>query len=138
MNNLKVEVFVLSNYADISRDGKLSINGIFDEIFAHQLPGQFLRGFLVFTISGAESNSQIPVNIEITDATGREILKKEATVAVGTKGKGNFIAELVGLPLPVSGEYEVSLVSKQKTIGKITFFVTGGTNNDQKKGSQAN
>ncbi|MBI3984400.1 MAG: hypothetical protein HY344_00445 [Candidatus Levybacteria bacterium] len=124
MKNLKTEILALANYADFSKDGKLSIIGIFDRIFTKETPSSFIRGFLVFSISGGENNSKHLITVIIKDSSGKIILEKKVEIVMGSSGKGNFIAELVGLPLPVFGEYKVILKTLEKEIGNINFFVT--------------
>lgn len=124
MADLHLEVLALCNYADYSKDGKLSISGIFDEIFAQTFPAQFLRGFLVFTLAGAKPNEEYELMVTITSPSGEKVLEKEAKITAGRNGKGNFIAELITLPLPVSGEYKVSVSYKKDFSTETSLFVT--------------
>lgn len=135
MRNLTTEIIALSNYADFSRDGKLSIIGVFDRIFTDQVPSSFLRGFLVFSIAGAEKESKFKVLITIKDSNDKDVLSKEIELSTGPTGKGNFIAELVGFPLPTFGEYSISLESSGGEIGKTNFYVTKPENGRKKEKS---
>ena len=46
MDKLRTEIITLANYADTSKDGKLSISGVFDEIFVDKLSFS-LKSFIV-------------------------------------------------------------------------------------------
>lgn len=133
----KAEILALSNYADFSKDGKLSINGIFDEIYSPKFPSQFVRGFLVFTIARLESNKEHTVKVTIKSPKNENILEKDVILKVGTNGKGNFIAELVGLPLPSQGLYNINLQEKGKDIGSTAFTVIQ-VKSENEKGRTAN
>lgn len=125
MSPLKTEIIALSNYADFSKDGKLSINGIFDEIYAHKFPSSFVRGFLAFTITGGEPNKDYTIGVKIQNLeNGKEILEKKVNIPAGDKGKGNFVAEMVGLPLPSPGRYLISLTYRGEEIGSTLFNVS--------------
>jgi len=124
-NNLRpvLELIALSNYADFSKDGKLSINGIFDEIYAKKFPTKFLRGYLVFTISGVEPFQGLTLSTTIKNPQGKSVIEKSIEIKAGVRGKGNFIAELVGMPLDMAGEYRVSVNYRGSNIGGTTFQV---------------
>ncbi len=55
MKQLKTEIIALCDYANVSREGKLNINGIFDELRVQKFPGGIARAFFVATVSGTPS-----------------------------------------------------------------------------------
>ena len=135
MDSPKVEILCLANYSDFSKDGKLSINGIFDEIYTEKVPSSFLRGFLIFTVSGISSSKEEKIKVIIKDPSGKTTLDKDVGIVAGNQGKGNFIAELVGMPLPTEGKYLISLNHGGKEIGGTIFTVKGVNTNGRGSGN---
>lgn len=122
---MKIEIIALANYAEYSKDGKLSIDGIFDEIYAQAFPSSFVRGFLVFTISGGNPSTEKNLVVEVVGPDKKNILSQNVKVPFGLKGKGNYILELLSMPLPKDGDYEVSIKDGEEVIGRTKFAVTG-------------
>jgi|SRR3989344_7073328 len=133
MDKLRTEIITLANYADTSKDGKLSISGVFDEIFVDKFPAQFARGFLVFTVSGGEPNSQHELKVQIVGPKGESIINKEFSVTTGRKGKGNFIIQLVGMPLPSKGDYKISVSLGKRIIGETMLYITPSNSNGKEE-----
>src|SRR3989338_9331554 len=49
---LSVNLFVICDYALVSQEGKLSINGIFDNIYTEQTPSIHPQTFIVLSLKG--------------------------------------------------------------------------------------
>jgi hypothetical protein len=121
MAKLKLELIALSNYADFSKDGKLSLSGIFDEIYSASFPSSMLRGFLVFTFANATKDKEIDLNIAIVDPQGETFTTLPVKANPGVKGKGNIIVELVNIPLKSRGEYIIIIKQEKEEIGGLKF-----------------
>lgn len=137
MGKLRVDIIALANYADYSKDGKLSINGIFDEIYAEKYPSSFVRGFLVLTISG-EPNSQSVLKVVCQSPRNKTVLEKDISMPFGSNGKGNFIVELLALPLPEAGEYTIFIKDKTTEIAFTKFNVSAAKKVDEQRRGQGN
>lgn len=137
MRQKRLEIIALCNYADYSKDGKFNIVGIFDEIYSPKFPSSLVRGFLALTITGFEPRENAVFTVVITSPDKKKILRKEFTVITGENGKGNFALELVGFPLPISGDYEVSVLHLNKELGS-TLFKALKVNNDSAKQGEKN
>ena len=124
MKQLKTEIIALCDYASISREGKLSINGIFDELRVQQFPGGLARAFFVATISGTP-NTSYKLNLKIEPAKGfaGEQNTFNLDTATGPNGKNNMLVELFGLAFKEEGDYKFILNEKKKEVGSTTLKV---------------
>lgn len=110
--------------ANVSREGKLSIIGIFDRIFAAKVPSSFIRLFIVAIFEG-KPGSEAKIKLEIADPTGKPVLPpKDLAFRFGTNGKANLITDLVHLPLPVFGQYKISVSANGKKLGEENLWVS--------------
>ena len=124
MKDLKTELMVICDYANVSREGKLNINGIFDEIWVQSFPGGIARAFLVATINGTP-NTNYSLNLRVKNPTkGKNPIDNFALETMtGANGKNNMIVELINLGFENSGDYEVELYQDKKVIGSKTLKV---------------
>ena len=102
MSKLKSDLFVLCDYATVSREQKLSVIGIFDQFFVANVPTNWPKMFLVAVISG-EPDHEYPITLKIIPPTKTQdnFPDKELKVTLGNNGKANLITELVNFPLPM-------------------------------------
>jgi uncharacterized protein YfaP (DUF2135 family) len=133
MKNIRLEILALCNYASFSKDGKLNINGIFDEIYANKFPSSLLRAFLVLTLSDIKPGKTTHLDIDISDPQGKSTFNNKIVLKAGRNGKGNFNAELIGMPLPKKGVYKISVKHKGNELGFTKFTVGPSKANGQTK-----
>lgn len=130
MASLKIDLFVLCDYATISREQKLSTIGIFDQFFVANIPTNWPKMFLVAVLSG-EAGQEYPITLRIippaSSSTGQNFPDKELKVQLGPNGKANLITELVNFPLPLAGVYKVVIENENSTVGQIEFKVNKTT-----------
>ncbi len=121
---LATELIALCDYATISRENKLSINGIFDEIRVTQLPGGIARAFLVATIHGAaEKNYKISIKLE-NDSDGKNLLNPlHIDLQTSPNGKHNLLVELVNVRFEREGEYHFRIYYGDDEIGSTLLKV---------------
>lgn len=119
MANVKLELLILCDHALTSKEGKLSIIGIFDRIFVRKIPTAFARFFVVAVLTG-EPNSQHHIALSIQNSQGNQVLPvaKEIPIKLGSQGRSNVITDIVNLPLQVTGEYTVALTLKGNKLGE--------------------
>jgi len=118
---LHTEIITLCDYALISREGKLSINGIFDELRVQKFPGGISRAFFVAILRGEpDSAYQLKINTEI----GKKVLNT-LTIDVRTSlnAKNNIILELVNLGFEKEGEYKFVIYNGKDEVGSIQLKV---------------
>jgi hypothetical protein len=119
----KLELLTICDYAAISQDNKLSIIGIFEQIYVSSFPSQHPQMFIVGIIKGepgkVENLSLTIKNPEGTDA----IPSQKININIGPNGKSNIIAGVGNLPLTAAGFYKITLGVEGKTIGEKEFSV---------------
>lgn len=99
---MDVTVAVLADYANLSRDGKLNIMGIFQELNPPVLPFAMPQMYLVLSLTAgpAEFNTTRTVRIPLLHSDGQEILAMEAQMTVPSArrpGSRVYISETIGL-----------------------------------------
>ena len=124
MKQLKTEIIALCDYASVSREGKLSVNGIFDELRIRKFPGGMARAFLVATVNG-EPNTQYSLDIEVESEIGGKSPLKDLTLNALTSanGKNNLIVELINLGFEKEGNYEFKIYNKKQEVGSTLLKV---------------
>lgn len=129
MKQLATEIIALCDYASVSREGKLSINGIFDELRVQQFPGGLPRAFFVATVNGTP-NTSYKLNLKIEPSKGFAGAQSSFDINALTShnGKNNLIVEIIGLGFKEEGEYQFILKEGDKEVGSTLLKVL-----DQKK-----
>lgn len=138
--NVTSELFVLCDYASISREQKLSVIGIFDQFFVTNLPTFWPKMFLVAVLKG-EPQKEYPLTLKLIPPKGidQQFPDRNLTLALGHNGKANLVTELVNFPLSAAGLYTVELLTNEEKISGLEFRVNkttadyGGTNLSGKK-----
>ena len=120
---LHTEIIALCDYATISREGKLSVIGIFDELRVQQFPGGIARAFLVATIKGEKDKSYtLKINTELGKKTLNSVSMENRT---SLSGKNNIIIELLNLGFEKEGDYRFVIYQGDKEVGSTNLKVMG-------------
>lgn len=128
---LKVRLITLSDYASISREGKLSINGIFDKLNVNKFPTSLARAFFVATITG-DAFKEYKLELNFKKGT-KQLASFNLNSVTGENGRNNLVVELVGLPIESEGEYKFSLTHEKKELGSSSLEAILKTNQESKK-----
>lgn len=133
---LYTEIIALCDYASVSREGKLSINGIFDELRVQKFPGGIARAFLVATVNGTP-NTQYRLNLKVEDKHGGKSPINDLVLNVMTalNGKNNLIIELVNLVFEKEGDYQFKIYNDNQEVGStlLKVFHFSGAPEDKKE-----
>lgn len=122
MKQLKTELMVLCDYASIAKDGKLSINGIFDEVRVTALPGGLARAFAVATVSGTPDTSYT-LTFKLEQKNKATLPPHNIEVRTGTNGRNNIVVEFLGMSFPKEGDYEIKMYHGNDEIGSTMLKV---------------
>ncbi len=114
---MQVKLGVLADFASISREGKLNIMGIFDEINVAALPAALPIFYIVvsYGTGAAEFDKDKTIEIALQDQDGNILLRVHQSVHIsrpshpGTRGTVNQIHALAGLPFTQPGNYEFAI-----------------------------
>lgn len=118
------EIFAICDYASVDREGKLSIMGIFREMYVNKMPAYIAHFYIAASIKG-DPETAFDVTIKVSSPDGKlTIPKQEITVQVGIGGVTNLVTDIINLPLEVTGEYKISLIKNdQHIVGERIFRV---------------
>lgn len=105
---------VVADYANVSREGKLNVMGIFDRIFARQLPSRFPPMQLVIRLEAdyAELGSEHSVRVQLSDPEGEAVFDIDGSFTPrggqpGQRTSVNHILQLGNVPLQRTGGHRV-------------------------------
>jgi hypothetical protein len=81
---MRVKLALLADSANVSREGKLNLLGIFDAIFARELPTTHPHMHLVlrFEATPPDSGREIAIEVLLVDPTGDPVLRVPGTMQV--------------------------------------------------------
>lgn len=119
---MEVTFAVLADYANVSREGKVNVMGLFTIIYADKFPATHPEMQLVFNLEAhaAERGRKKKVEIVLVDADGKRLQELRAELTVPTEGSSltigiNQIVRLVGVTFEHPGQHEfVILVDGDK------------------------
>ncbi len=137
MEKTKLELLTICDYATISQDGKLSIMGMFDQIFVTNLPSQHSQFFIVGILSGAAGKTE-SLSLEIKTPGGSSAIpEQKLDVKIGPNGKSNIIAGIGNLPITEAGFYKIVIGGSSGKLGEKEFGVfRSGTQTANKEPSE--
>jgi hypothetical protein len=126
-----VKLGVLADYANITREGKLNILGIFDVIKAPAFPFALPIFYVVVSYEFSASESKTTKNIEIVlcNADGIELLSMPQQLHIDhPDNKGNVlttnqIAGIIGLPFKEPGDYAFNILVNGDLKKTVSFKV---------------
>lgn len=111
---------ILSDYAFQAMHGKLCMIGVFDMIFAPNIPVGHPRIAIGFTMTGEPGESG-DVKLEIISPTGKVIARARARFALPDTGSAHANFEIQNLVLSDFGRYAVQ-VDLGEGIPKVAWF----------------
>lgn len=111
---MTVTFAVLADYANVTRDGKLNVMGIFDQVFARQVPARFPPMRLVIRLEARaeELNTAHALRIQLAGPGSDALFDIDGTFTPrGLPGAGfvsvNHVIRLADLPLRRTGDHTV-------------------------------
>lgn len=113
---MKVNLAVLADYANITREGKPNIMGIFDVIHAQNFPITHpqMQLVMIFEATIAERGRTKKVEIQLMDADGKKVFTLGAEVTIGQVKPGelfhlNHILTINNLRFENPGDYRFDI-----------------------------
>lgn len=96
---MEVTLAVLADYANVSREGKLNILGVFGEVNPPVLPWRLPQMYLVISMKfqPAETMAEVPLKVVLWEADGDERLSLEQNIPVPTQRGERTVNQIVGL-----------------------------------------
>lgn len=114
---MQIALALLADYANISREGKLNILGIFERIYAQNMPATHPQMQLVMTIEAdsAEADRDHKIEIQLIDADGKKLFAfggnlKFSPPPMGQKARLNHIIQLNNTKFEKFGSYDFKIM----------------------------
>jgi len=127
---MEVPLAVLADAANVSREGKLNIFGIFNRLWAIKFPAKHPQAQLVmvFEADAGEAEQKKTVGVLLRDSDGNKILGIEGEFILPKAKPGqpiriNHILPLPGVPLPKPDDYVFTIVVNGETKARVPFGV---------------
>lgn len=132
---MQVEVFTLCDAASYNKDGKLTMMGAFDTLFAEAMPAKHAHCALAIRIrleeaDGIGSGTEHTLDLSFTDAKGQAALvgvrSKTVTLThtdVSPTAMLNHILTINGLIINAFGTYHIALAVDGQRLIETPFYV---------------
>ena len=122
---MHVDFAVLSDYALIDQQGKLSVLGIFQHVWVASFPAVHPRTHLVIRVRGRRTEiGEHRIRIRFTGEEGQELMGGEGTVQFGEPPAGVTEVEagavlVFDVPLPNPGTYAFEINLGENPVLKV-------------------
>ena len=132
---MNVKMSVLADFASITREGKLNILGIFDEINPNSLPTALPIFYIVvvYDAGPAEVGSSKRTALVLHDADGVVKARLEQSLTVqpparaGRRTTMNQVHGVVQFPFDSEGDYQFAILINEQEEGTISLRVNPPT-----------
>lgn len=128
---MEVALALLADYANVSREGKLNILGIFDRINAQSIPAVHPQMQLIMTIEAdrVEANRGHKVDVELIDEDGTKLFSIGGTLKFSSPPPGeririNHIIQLNNLKFDRFGKYDFKILINNEVRKSIPLTIT--------------
>jgi hypothetical protein len=128
---VKVSLALLADCANISREGKLNILGIFDRINAKNLPAIHPQMQLVMTLEAdrGDSDRGHKLGIELIDADGAKLLSMNGDLKFGQPPPGeqvriNHIIQLNNIRFERFGSFEFKILINDEVRKSVPLSIS--------------
>lgn len=119
----KLNFSFLCDYASVSREGKLSMAGIFENINVRTLPTHHPLMFIVTNIGGVNNSDKFTCKLVLNDQSQKQLASISQEVRVDPQHNFGFIGQFVNIRFETIGEYAIKFFIDNKEIGTHPFQV---------------
>lgn len=123
-------LFLVADYANITREGKLNVMGIFNDIYAHNFPARHSSMHLVAKLGAelGEYGQTRDFTVKLLDEDGNQIMDVSGQFQVpkgerGRKPEVNIILELKDVVFPKPGAYQFVILVDKDHKGELSLYV---------------
>ena len=128
---MDVTFAVVADYANVSREGKLNVMGIFDRVFARQIPARFPPMQLVIRLEAdyEELNTEHGIRVQLADPDGEAVFDIDGSFTPrggrpGEKTSVNHVLQLGNVPLQQTGPHRVLVWIDDALEREVVIHVT--------------
>ena len=123
-------LFLAADYANITREGKLNVMGIFNDIYAQTFPARHSSMQIVIKLGAelGEYGQARDFTLKLLDGSGNQIFDLTGQFQVPPGGQGrkpevNLILELKDIVFPKEDIYQFVLLVDKDHKGELTLYV---------------
>lgn len=123
-------VFLFCADAAAGSDGRLTIHGIFDELFAPDFPARQDRLVLAGIVEWQlEARGRIPFRMDLTDPEGISIFTIDGHTQVEPRpnsrapAKTQFVLPLTNIMFPLPGRYQMRMVFDGEAVAGPSMYL---------------
>ena len=127
---MDVELAVLADYSNVSKEGKLNIMGIFDRIWAKSFPAVHPSAQLImrFECGGAEYGTQKDIKIVTVNEDGKQISSLDGELDIASEQnqprlKIDHSLTLMNMRFESPGQYAISILVSGEEKASIPLSV---------------
>ncbi|MFH1460216.1 MAG: hypothetical protein ABIG64_07605 [Candidatus Omnitrophota bacterium] len=121
--NAKLNFSFLCDHASVSREGKLSMNGIFENINVREFPTHHPLMFVIANISGLNNKDRFTCELVFDDEQKKTIASISQEVKIDPKRNFGFIGQFINVRYEKSGNYLIRFFVDNKEVGAHSFLV---------------
>lgn len=123
-------LFLAADYANITREGKLNVMGIFNDIYSYHFPARHSSMHLIAKLGAelGEYGQSRNFTIKLFDEDGNQIFDVSGQFEIpkgerGRKPEVNLILELKDIVFPKAGAYQFVLFIDRDQKGELSLYV---------------
>ena len=127
---MEVPLALLADYANVSREGKLNVMGVFNRIWAKEFPTVHPEMQLVFRLEAgpAERGQEKTIEIKLLDADGNVVQDLTGHLSVPSESADlttqiDQILKLTNVTFQKSGDYRFDILVNGETKTTVKFAV---------------
>lgn len=113
---------ILCDYTFRDQAGKVCVIGIFDRMYALNVPATHPQAAIVLRFVG-DAHEKLTFKLEIIRPTGGTIGGLQGNTELGDTGTADFNVNIGGLPIPDYGSYAFQLYINEQLSKTISFVV---------------
>jgi Family of unknown function (DUF6941) len=127
---MKIALLLNADYANVTKDGKLNVMGIFNSIHAPKFPARHSSIYLIMKLLPelGEYGQNRTLNVHLRDPDGKEIIHLSGPVQIpspegGKKPEVNTIFEFRDIIFPKEGHYQFVVLVDKDYKGDLSLYV---------------
>lgn len=122
MENPTIHFAHICDTAFLSKDNKLNIIGVFENIYANKFPFHFPRLTVVFNLSAPTGNLPIEIRL-MKKGAEKPVLQMQGNIKVTTQKALNVIMDFQNIRFEDQREYNVEILLKNTVMQTLSFSV---------------
>jgi hypothetical protein len=121
---LKAKWAHASEYASLSSDGKLSLDGIFEEVLAPEVPAALPRFFVSAAFDGTpKSSHKLSLRIVPPYEDKNSLIEAPKEVVLGENGKLNLLLGVGGYVFKKFGNYKLEIIENNLILTSVQLSI---------------